>query len=92
MHSNVRFYKKTNQIYFSVRLGGLKGVNDSGKISNNSDFLKIKIILLMSTGSQVLKLGVSIDMIISNSETSLITYILSVDWYDKSLFQSFNYI
>ena len=82
MYSYVKFYEKDNEqheIYFSVWLGGLKGVNTPGETSNTSDFSRINIILLMFTGSQDLYLGVYTDLIISNWEKS---HILINNWFD----------
>ena len=61
MYSNVKFYEKDNEvheIYFLVRLGGLKDINVASENSNTSDFNEIKIIWLMFTGSPDLYLGV----------------------------------
>ena len=79
MYSNVKFYKKDNElheVHFPVRFGRLKGVKASGKNEINIIFQinEIDIILLMFAGSQDLYLGVYTDLTIGNREKYWITH------------------
>ena len=49
MYSNIKFYKKDNElqeIYFPVQLAGLKRVNGQGENSGTYDFNEIKTIYI----------------------------------------------
>ena len=69
----VRFYEKNNElyeVYFPVQLVGevKRGNPPPGEPSIPSDFIEIKIILLMFTGSQFLFLVMYINFIIGDWE------------------------